>query len=108
MGRGKVKIENEEVKKFIETVKKKFEAEKIIWFGSRVRGNHLQESDFDFIIVSKKFEGIPFRERIIKVLNLTKKPWLFDVLCYTPDEFERKKKEIGIVSEALREGITLE
>jgi len=31
----------------------------------------------------------------------------FEILCYTPEEFERKKKSLGIVREALREGIVV-
>ncbi|MCS7098355.1 MAG: hypothetical protein NZ922_05210 [Candidatus Methanomethyliaceae archaeon] len=31
-----------------------------------------------------------------------------DVLCYTPNEFEKKKREIGIVREAVHYGIELE
>ena len=28
-------------------------------------------------------------------------------LCYTIDEFEKKRKQIGIVSEAVKEGIAI-
>jgi hypothetical protein len=28
-----------------------------------------------------------------------------DILCYTPEEFERKKKQIGVVQQAAQEGI---
>ena len=28
-----------------------------------------------------------------------------DILCYTPEEFEKLKKRIGIVQEAVKEGI---
>jgi hypothetical protein len=97
------KIEEKEVKNFLRKVKEKFETERIILFGSRAKDEYLKESDYDFLTISKKFEGIPFRERIIKVLDLTPKPWLFDVLCYTPAEFE-KKKEISVVREAVKEG----
>ena len=30
-----------------------------------------------------------------------------EVLCYTPQEFERKKKQIGIVKQAVKDGIDL-
>ncbi|MDI6736356.1 MAG: hypothetical protein QME42_09245 [bacterium] len=30
-----------------------------------------------------------------------------DALCYTPEEFERKKQEIGVVREAVEKGIRL-
>jgi hypothetical protein len=39
-----------------------------------------------------------------EVLDL---PASFDILCYTPEEFERKKREIGIVREAVKEGVTI-
>ncbi len=108
MGRKKVEIKDKDVLNFLKKVKQKFRVEKVIWFGSRVRGDYLVSSDYDFILVSKKFRGIPFRKRIVKVLELTKKPWKFDVICYTPEEFEKKKKEICIVKEALEKGILLE
>lgn len=34
-------------------------------------------------------------------------PFGADVLCYTPEEFARKRKELGIVSLALEEGLQL-
>jgi hypothetical protein len=30
-----------------------------------------------------------------------------DILCYTPEEFEKKKKQIGIVRTAVEEGIEI-
>jgi hypothetical protein len=30
-----------------------------------------------------------------------------DFLCYTPEEFNKLKKEVSIVSEALKEGIEI-
>jgi len=30
-----------------------------------------------------------------------------DLLCYTPEDFEEKRKEISIVSESLRYGVNL-
>jgi len=34
-------------------------------------------------------------------------PLDIEPLCYTPEEFEKKKKQIGIVSRAVKEGIEL-
>jgi hypothetical protein len=31
-----------------------------------------------------------------------------DFLCYTPEEFNKLKKEVSIVSEALKEGVEIE
>jgi len=83
---------------------------RIILFGSRARGNHLKDSDYDLIVVSSRFEGIPFTKRMVM---LTRKIYeqgargSFELLCYTPEEFKRKKKELGTVSSALSEGIEL-
>jgi hypothetical protein len=30
-----------------------------------------------------------------------------EVLCYTPQEFEKGKKQLGIIQEALKEGIEI-
>ncbi|MBI5804285.1 nucleotidyltransferase domain-containing protein [Candidatus Pacearchaeota archaeon] len=86
---------------------KLFSPEKVILFGSRARGEHLEDSDIDVIVVSKKFNGINFRERIIEAYGMWDKKQGLDIICYTPEEFEKKKKQIGIVQEAVKEGIEL-
>lgn len=74
-------------------------------FGSRAWSDSLGTSDYDLIIVSPNFEGIPF----VKRLPLVYAHWTFDVpleaLCYTPAEFDKNRRQIGIVSHALKEGI---
>ncbi len=101
-----------ELEAITNAIKKKLEDAKIILFGSRARGNYLKNSDIDLIIVSKYFRGKHFTERaslILKILleeNIELKHNI-ELLCYTPEEFEKKKKEIGIVKEALSHGIEL-
>ncbi|MCD6403199.1 MAG: nucleotidyltransferase domain-containing protein [Candidatus Aenigmarchaeota archaeon] len=104
MGKKEVK---KEIIDFLQKVKEKFEPEKVILFGSRAKGEYLKHSDYDFIIVSKKFEGMNFLKRMEKVYELWDKDVPMDVLCYTPKEFEKKRKEIGIVREALKKGVEL-
>jgi hypothetical protein len=57
------------------------------------------------IIVSKKFEGVHFLERIYQLLELWDCDADVDLLPYTPEEFEEKKGQIGIVKQAVEEGI---
>lgn len=45
-----------------------------------------------------------FTERLASVRDLWTLPERLEVLCYTPAELERKRGQIGIVSEAVREG----
>jgi len=69
------------IDRFLAVISDKYSAEKVLLFGSRARGDYLINSDVDMI--------------------------LLEAICYTPEEFEEKKKEIGIVSEAVKEGIEL-
>jgi hypothetical protein len=92
------------IKKF----KKKLEkigVNKIIFFGSRTKGTFDPESDFDIIVISKNFEGVKWNERPLNIYLAWKEKKPLEVLCYTPEEFEKKKKQIGIVKTAVKEGI---
>ncbi len=82
-------------------------ATKVILFGSRARGDWLKESDYDFVVVSPEFTGIHFVRRPVPLYDYWKGHPGVELLCYTPEEFERKSKELGIVAEAVREGIEL-
>jgi len=80
---------------------------KIILFGSRAWGKPKRWSDFDLIIVSKYFEGINFFERASKMYDFWDVDYPVDFICLTPEEFNKLKKGITIVSEALKKGIVL-
>ena len=68
-------------------------------FGSRARGDYLEESDWDLMIVSPEFNGIPFPQRA--TLFLRKVPLRrVELLCYTEEEFQERVAESGIVAEA--------
>ena len=93
------------VREFVKRVKGGFGAEKIIFFGSRARGDHLATSDYDFIVVSGRFRGIHFLSRPAAVYRaVLDLPASFDIICYTPEEFERKKRQLGMVREAVMQG----
>jgi len=93
---------------FLKKVNKKYKLDKAIFFGSRARGDYFNDSDYDIIIVSSEFEGIFFTERIAKMYEFWDYfPLEIEPLCYTPEEFEIKKNQIGIVQQAIKEGIKL-
>lgn len=79
----------------------------MILFGSRARGEHLKGSDVDLLVVSPDFAGIPFLKRIREIVALWDSDLDLEVLPYTPDEFERKRREIGIVAVAAAEGVEI-
>lgn len=103
---------NRDIERILEVLRSNIPDARIVLFGSRARGDALKTSDIDLIIISKVFENMHFTDRASYVLKILWKNRALprvnvDVLCYTPNEFERKKEEIGIVREALRYGIEL-
>jgi hypothetical protein len=48
-----------------------------------------------------------WRERIIKVFGEWDKKQMLEPLCYTPEEFETKRRQVGIVQQAVEEGVEL-
>jgi predicted nucleotidyltransferase len=91
---------------FMSKVQRSFKIEQAILFGSRTRRDKLTDSDYDVILVSPNFRGVFFSQRSALMYDFWKHwPAEIEPLCYTPEEFETKKKQIGIVSEAVKEGI---
>ena len=98
------KATTKEVIKELKKMKKESKVEKMLLFGSRARGEELLSSDVDVIVVSKTFSGTPFRKRPDKFLDVWRLPVDLEILCYSPEELERKRKEIGLVREAVKQG----
>ncbi len=59
----------------------------------------------DILIVSTKFKGMNWRECIIEVFGDWDKKQMLEPICYTPEEFEEKKMQIGIAKQAIEEGV---
>ncbi len=91
----------------IPRLKERYRPQLVLLFGSRARGDALDDSDVDLVVVSESFRAMPFLERATAVLRDLDAPFAVDVLCYTPEEFERKRQEFGVVSAALEEGVAL-
>lgn len=95
------------VRAHLPTLRDRLAPLRVIAFGSRVRGDALSTSDLDLILVSPWFAAVPFLKRPVEVLEMLDYPGGLELLCYTPEEFEEKRQELGIVRVALAEGITL-
>jgi hypothetical protein len=94
------------IKEFKAALSREKKIEKIILFGSRARNTHKKESDVDLIIVSPSFRNVKYC-RAAGLHKYWKLNYPVDFICYTPEEFERLKKTISIVSEAVREGVEI-
>ena len=86
---------------------REFKPERVLIFGSRVRGTANKDSDIDVIVVSSYFADIPFLRRMPLVLK--KVPFLkhVDYLCYTRSEYERIKDESSVIMDALENSVEL-
>lgn len=99
------------VKRFLteklDVVISKFNPEKLILFGSRAWGKPTDDSDIDLIIVSDVFNGQKFAGRMAQFLKEVRFSEHIDAICYTPEEFDRKKNENPVVSRAAEKGLNL-
>jgi uncharacterized protein len=88
-------------------LQKKFRIQKAIVFGSRARGDHRPSSDLDILLVSPDFKALAFIDRPAEVLRYWDGKFDLEPLCYTPEEYERLRGMMGIVTVADREGVVL-
>ncbi|MBS3099039.1 nucleotidyltransferase domain-containing protein [Candidatus Pacearchaeota archaeon] len=95
------------VKRFNKKLKKSYDIELFILFGSRARGNFSQDSDFDIIVVSKDFIKYPAYKRSTNAYLEWTEDYPLEIFCYTPEEFEKIKKKSRVIREAIKEGIEI-
>ena len=93
------------VRELIRKLRRTHRIERVLLFGSRARGDNLVTSDVDLVIISPDFREVGWRERIISVARLWSGPVRLEPLCYTPDEFRRRSRELSMVRVAREEGI---
>ena len=94
-------------KRFARALKKHIDVDRLILFGSRARGDNFVTSDYDFVLVSKEFSGKPFARRASPLYGLWTCDRDWEVLCYTPDEWQRLKDKRGILLNAQHDGVRL-
>ncbi len=95
------------LKEFKKRVSKKLPLEKMILFGSRAHGKPGRWSDFDIILVSKKFRNKDTLKRGIGLYEYWNYDYPVDFLCYTPEEFKKLKNRATLVATAVEEGVEI-
>lgn len=81
-------------------------AEEGILFGSRVRGENLENSDVDLIIISDKFAKKRFVERFYPLHKNWTLPYFLEAFPYTKTEL-KKLSGRGVIRDALKNGIRI-
>ena len=95
------------LREFIKKIEKKIKVEQVILFGSHARGNARRTSDIDIIIVSPDFANIKSFKRAPQLYLIWDQPYDIDIICLTPQELQKKQHEIGVIRDALSDGVLL-
>ncbi|MBI5803891.1 nucleotidyltransferase domain-containing protein [Candidatus Pacearchaeota archaeon] len=106
MDREKTKIINN-LRTFLEKAKKVTNIKKTILFGSQATGKSKENSDVDIIIISEDFKDKVSYKRSPEFYLMWDYPQDIDIICLTPEEFEKKKKQIGVIKQAVEDGIEI-
>lgn len=97
-------IDLRKVEDFLRKISKKYKLKKAIIFGSSVKGNFGENSDIDLIIISDKFEGLSSLKRPVELYLEWDLDYPVDFICSTTKEFEKLKRRVSLVKEALKNG----
>ena len=95
------------LKVFKNNLGREISIKKMYLFGSRAKGNAKRWSDFDLLIVSSMFWHKETYERALGFRKYWNFDYPVDFLCYTPEEFNKLKKQVSIVKEAIENGIEI-
>jgi hypothetical protein len=80
---------------------------KVYLVGSRARGDWLEDSDIDLLLVSRGFEGLDIGQRY-RLIRKHVPAWLsLDALTYTPDEFRAARRRSSILQDMLRDALPI-
>lgn len=104
------RIQDKNLKNFIDQLKKRFgrNLKKIILFGSRARGDHSEESDYDLLLIFEKVT--PEIKKYVDEIEdemLFSQGALFSTFLFTPEELEEREFEPFIMN-ATKEGLVYE
>lgn len=80
-----------ELNRIVETLKEKYDPEKIILFGSLVTGQTKSWSDIDLVVIKPTSKR--FVERLKEVALLTRPRVGVDFFVYTPEEFRIMREQ---------------
>ncbi len=91
----------EVLKKFAAEAKGVLGSVEVYLFGSYARGDWLEDSDVDLVVVSPAFKGSDVGRRCPLVRRLLPRDVGFEILTYTPEEFEEAKKKSIVLQDAV-------
>ncbi|WP_456475590.1 nucleotidyltransferase domain-containing protein [Candidatus Pyrohabitans sp.] len=99
-----------DIQSIIRKVLADIELEKVILFGSRARGDFIEESDYDILIIVKDRLNIKEKMGLTKQLRqeFAKEGIDADIIIKSKDEIEYYRDKIGsVIKSALEEGVAI-
>ena len=94
------------VNTFMRNVVREIGEAKVYLFGSYARGDWVEDSDIDLIVVSSRFRGTPLHDRMVMLRKLAPDTRAFEILAYTPEEFDEVKHSV-VIGDAMEYWIEL-
>jgi len=88
------------IKIFLENLVREVGEAEVYLFGSYARGDWIEESDIDLIVISPRFRGLRMYDRMSMLRKLAPDTHGFEILAYTPEEFEIVKRSSVIIKDA--------
>ena len=96
------------IKKYVHRLNEVIKVEKLIVFGSRARGDFMEDSDLDLIIISEDFKGKSYLERARLLDDAWRKistaHLKIEAFGYTEEEYEEAKKSSPFVQNLITDG----
>ena len=86
----RVETLQEELKTVVEKLVQDYGAQCVILFGSAATGKLSEESDIDLLVI--KDTNLSFYDRLHEVAETVEWTHAFEIIVYTPQEFESMKK----------------
>ena len=86
---------------FVERAREVLGEVEVYLFGSYARGDWLVDSDIDLIVVSPGLRGLDFGRRYALLRRLLPLDRGFEILAYTPEEFEDVKRRSVVIQDAM-------
>jgi len=92
-----------EINKIVDQLKKEYNPELILLFGSHARGSTHFDSDIDLLLIKNTRKRPVWRR--VDALKIIDSDYPVDVIVYTPKEFNLlKKKGVGFIRDILSHG----
>lgn len=98
------------IRGYVRSLSREIRVQRAILFGSWARGDYLDDSDVDLIVLSDDFEGVPLEDRLV----ILQRHWnderygrALEAFGYTQSEFKELQRYDHLASRARRTGLVV-